>query len=219
MSEPVTSPALNPWWRIWVQPRQAIRYLVDTDPKMHFWVLVIFSGIIQTAVWSMTTSIGDHIPPPSVAAFILIGGSISGTIGIYFTASLLELVGRLLGGKAEGQHLRAVLAWASIPLNVLVVLGFLPLISMFGSDVFTSTNPIMQQLLSPQNQSYYSLGPSLMLWQTLLDLIGSIYYIVIVVVGFSEVEELNLFKSIGAFIIVFGGLLLVVFCLALLSSV
>ena len=51
----------------------------------------------------------------------------------------------------------------------------------------------------------------------MLDLIGAIYYIVITVVGISEVEEFGLWKAAGVFSIVVGGLLLVSLLLALIS--
>ena len=47
MNQPISSPEFNPWWRIWIQPRQTIRYLINTDPKMHFWALAVVYGIIR----------------------------------------------------------------------------------------------------------------------------------------------------------------------------
>lgn len=218
MNEPISSPEFNPWWRIWVQPRQTIRYLINTDPKMHFWVLAIMYGIIRAVTWSMDVSLGDYISPSEVAGFILFGGALAGVIGIYLTASLLELTARLLGGKAEGQHVRAVLAWAGVPMNALVIIGFIPLAAMFSTSIFTSTNPKMQQLLFGHGAATNILGQGLLMWRTLMELIGALYYLGIIAVGLSEVEEFNIWKSIGILAIVFGGLFLMLLCLALASN-
>lgn len=217
MSEGYVSPSINPWWRIWLQPRQTIRYLIDTDPKMHFWVLVIFYGLIRAAALGMQAKLGDLFSPPQVASFILIAGPLSGVIGVYFTGSLLELVSRIFGGQAEGQHIRTVLAWASIPMTVLVILGMLPLLAMFGSSVFTSTDPHMQQLLHGRGYAAEFLGRGMLTWQAGMEIIGSLYYLVIVVVGLAEVQDFNVWKSAGTVFVVLGSLLLGLMCLATLS--
>jgi len=218
MSEPAYSLEFNPWWRIWVQPRQTIRYLVNTDPKMHFWVLAIVYGIVRAVTWSMDVSLGDYISPSGVAGFILFGGALAGIIGVYLTASLLELTARLLGGRAEGQHIRAVLVWAGVPMNALVIIGFIPLAAMFGTSIFSSTNPNMQQLLFGQSAATNIIGQGLLMWRTLMELIGALYYLAIIAIGLSEVENFNIWKSIGILMIVFGGLFLLLLCLALAGN-
>jgi hypothetical protein len=101
-------------------------------------------------------------------------------------------------------------------LNVLTILSLFPLISLFGSDIFTSTNPQMQQMLFGRGMTANFIGQGLMLWRNLLELIGSLYFLAIIIIGFSEAEKLNILKSIGAFVIVFGGLLLVMaICLSI----
>ena len=217
MSEGFASPVINPWWRIWIQPRQTIRYLIDTDPKMHFWVLVVFYGIIRAVTMGMAAQLGDIFSPSQVAAFILIAGPLSGVIGVYFTASLLELVGRLFGGQAESQHVRTVLAWATVPMSVLVILGLLPLLAMFGSSVFGSSDSQMQQFLYGSGYASEFLGGGLLSWRTGMEILGSFYYLVVAVVGLAEVQNFSVWKAIGTVFVVIGGLLLGLMCLATLS--
>jgi hypothetical protein len=217
MSEPASNSIINPWWRIWMQPRQTIRYLIETDPKMHFWILAVFYGVIRAFSWALQITMGDYFSPSGVAAFILIGGPIAGIIGIYLTAWLLELIGNLFGGLASGEQIRTVLAWSAIPMNVLVIIGFLPMLVLFGSRIFTTTDPQVQYFLNSQSGTAGFLGSGLVTWQTSLDLIGSLYYLVIAVVCFAEVQKFGLWKSAGTFIIVLGGLLLGVLALGMLS--
>ena len=217
MREPASASIINPWWRIWMQPRQTIRYLVETDPKMHFWILAIFYGVIRAFSWALQIAMGDYFSPSGVAAFILFGGTIAGIIGIYLTAWLLELVGNLFGGLASGEQIRAVLAWAAIPMNVLVVVGFLPMLVLFGSRVFTTTDPQVQYFLNSKAGTAGFLGSGLVTWQASLDLIGSIYYLVIALLGFAEVQKFGLWKAAGTFFIVMGGLLLVALALGMLG--
>ncbi|HKJ27891.1 MAG TPA: YIP1 family protein [Anaerolineales bacterium] len=204
---PISFANLNPWWRIWLQPRKTIQSLITTDSRIHFWVLAVFYGIIRAASLSMDIALGDHIPPSDVALFILAAGSFSGIISIFFLSSLLKIVGGLLGGSAESKHIRTVLVWATVPLNVLTVLGLFPLISLFGADIFT-TDPKVQQFLFGQGMTANFIGQGLLLWRNLLELIGSLYYLLILIIGYADIQKFNIWKSIGAFVIVFGGMLL-----------
>ena len=217
MNQQMPSFAINPWWRIWVQPRQTIRYLIETDPKMHFWVLVVFYGTIRAVALGMQAQLGDVFAPSQVAAFILIAGPLSGVIGVYFTAGLLELVSRVFGGHAESQHIRTVLAWATIPMTVLVILGMSPLLAMFGSSVFTSTDPHMQQILFGRGFASEFLGRGLLTWEAGMEILGSLYYLVIIVVGLAEVQNFSIWKAAGTVFVVIGGLLLSLMCLATLT--
>jgi len=217
MNSEIPSLAFNPWWRIWIQPRQTIRYLIETDPKMHFWVLVFFYGIIRAIDLGMQAQLGESFTPSQVAMFILVAGPLSGILGIYFTGALLELVSRLLGGQAEGQHIRMVLAWATIPMVVLVILGFLPLVVMFGANVFGGADPQIQPLFFGRGGTAEFLGMDLLDWQVSMELLGSLYYLVLVVIGLSEVQGFSLWKAAGTVFVVIGGLLLSLLCVTTIS--
>jgi hypothetical protein len=217
MNETSESPVLNPWWGIWVQPRQAIRSIIDTDPRMHFWVLVLFYGVIRTVSWGIQVGLGDYFPPAGVAGFIVLVGPLAGIISIYLIGSLIGSLGRAMGGKAEGEQIRAVLAWATLPMNVLFILAMFPFMMMLGQRIFSLQDPMTQRILYGSGSSAGLLSGGLSMWKTMLDLIGAIYYIVITVVGISEVEEFGLWKAAGVFSIVVGGLLLVSLLLALIS--
>ena len=212
------SPELNPWWGIWVQPRHTLRTILETDPKMHFWVLVAFYGLIRAVSWGVQVGLGDYFSPAGVAGFILFIGPIAGVIGVYLTGALLGLVGRSMGGKAEPQQIRTVLAWAALPMSVLALLALLPYVLMLGPLVFSSTNPMVEQLLLGQGLASGLTNNGLSVWRTILELTGSFYYCVIVVVGISEAQKFGVIKSLGIFFIVLGGLILLGLCFALVGT-
>lgn len=214
MNEEFAAAEINPWWQIWLQPRQTIRHLVDTDPKLHFWVLVIFYGLIRAVLTGIQTSLGDVFSPRQIAGFILIAGPLAGVIGVYFTASLLELVSRLFGGRAEGQSIRTVLAWATLPMVVLAIVGILPSLVMFGSSVFTEPGVRIQQLFLSGNQPDDLLKRGLLGWSVGLEILGSMYFLVVTVIGLAEVQNFSFWKAAGTVFLVLGGLFLSVICLA-----
>lgn len=212
------SPALNPWWGIWVQPRQAIRMILETDSRMNYWVLVIFYGVIRAVSWGILAGLGDQYSPSEVAGFIAIAGPMLGIAGVYFTGAVLGLVGRLLGGNAEGKQIRTVLAWAALPMNVLVILALFPSLMIFGQKIFSLEDPLVQRAMYGDGTLAGLFTGGLSMWRMMLEGIGSLYYIVIVVIGLSEVEDFSVWKSAGIIFIVVGGLLLFSLCLALVGS-
>ena len=218
MSDSAEVPALNPWWGIWVQPRQAIRSIMETNPKMHFWVLAVFYGVMRTVSWGIQVGLGDYFPPAGVAGFIILFGPLVGIASIYLIGMLMGTLGRAMGGKAEGHQIRAVLAWAAVPMNVLLVLALLPFLMMFGQRIFSIEDPVVQRIMYGRGAMAGLLGSGLSMWKVILDLVGSLYYVVIAVVGLGEVQEFGLWKAAGVFSIVTGGLLLFGLLLALTGS-
>ncbi len=218
MSEEIVGKSLNPWWRIWVQPRKTIREIIDTDPKQNFLALVLFYGFIRMIAAAVSGSLGDTFTPQEIAILILIGGPLAGYISIYLTAWLLEMIGKMLGGQATGEHLRSLLAWASIPMSVMSFIGLVPMFAMFGNKVFTLSDPGPQAILSGSGFAASFLGTGLVAWQSVFNLIGSIYYFVIVVIGLSETQQFSMWKAFGSFAFVSSSILMFALLLALLVS-
>jgi len=217
MSETTPVAEISPWWGIWFQPRQTFRWLVDTDPKLHFWVLAVFYGLVRVVSWSIQMGVGDIFRPAEVAIFMLAAGPLAGIFGIFVTAGLLQIIGRMFGGQAKGLQLRAVLAWAAVPMNVLTFAGFFPLLMAFGSRVFVSSDPQVAASLFGHGAAAGFLGSGLSAWWNILETAGALYYLVIAVIGYAEVQQFGFWKAVGTFFIAVGALMLVALCLALLS--
>ncbi len=216
MNETSPSVEISPWWGIWFQPRQTFRWLVDTDPKLHFWVLAVFYGLVRVVSWSAQVGIGEIFQPAEVAVFMLVAGPLAGVFGIFVTAGLLQIIGRVFGGQAKGPQLRAVLAWAAVPMNVLSFVGIFPLLMVFGSQAFVSQgSQVAAALIGKGSQT--GLGSGLSLWWNILESAGALYYLVVAVIGYSEVQQFGIWKAAGTFFIAVGGLMLLALCLALLS--
>lgn len=218
MNETAPSAEISPWWGIWFQPRKTFRWLVDTNPKLHFWVLAVFYGLVRVVSWSIQIGIGDIFQPAEVALFMLVAGPLAGVFGIFVTAGLLQIIGRMFGGQAKGLQLRAVLAWAAVPMNVLTFAGFFPLMMMFGSRVFASSDPQVAATLFGQGAAASFLGSGLSAWWNILETVGALYYMVVSVIGYAEVQQFGLWKAAGIFFIAVGALMLAALCLALVGA-
>lgn len=214
MNESTPELKISPWWGIWIQPRQTIRYLVDSDPKMHFWVLVVFYGVVRVVSWGMQIGIGDFFQPAEVALFILAVGPLAGIFGIFVIGSLLQISGRMFGGEATGPQIRAVLAWGVVPMSVLSLVGMFPLLLMFGSRVFVGSDPQVAAILFGEGGVGQFLNSGLGAWWAMLEGAGSLYSLVTIVRGYAEVQQFGIWKALGTFFIAVAGLLLGTFCMS-----
>ncbi len=208
MGDLLAGGANNPWWRIWVQPRQTIRWLADTNPKQSFWILTIFLGVVQVLDWALDVSLGNYLAPGEVAGFIVIVGPLIGISAIYLAATVFEVAGRMFGGKATATEVRMVLAWAGLPMCVLMILGFLPLLFLFKADAFSSNESMVRTLVRGHEFAADFLNQGLRYWRMLCGLAGSIFFAITVVAGLSEVQGFRTGRAVGVFVLV-GGLLLI----------
>ncbi len=111
--------SIGPFFGIWIEPRQTIRRIVDSDPRRNVIALALIGGGLGSLESAWFTALGN---PASIGPLWPIGvalrvafGAVWGVIGLYFGAWLLGLFCRLLGGIASQLQMRAALAWASIP--------------------------------------------------------------------------------------------------------
>lgn len=218
MNEPPPELNISPWWGIWIQPRQTIRYLVNIDPKMHFWVLVVFYGVVRVVSWGMQIGIGDFFQPAEVAIFFLLVGPLAGAFGIFVVGALLQISGRMFGGQATGPQIRAVLAWGAVPMSVLSLVGMIPLLVLFGSRVFIGSDPQVSAILFGEGDVVRFLGSGLGAWWAMLEGAGSLFSLVTVVRGYAEVQQFGIWKALGIFFISVAGLLLGTLCMAVVLS-
>ena len=138
---------LNPWFSMWTRPRATIRYLSTNNPQKSVYLLAALGGICQLLDRGVTKSIGEHFSLSVILLLALIAGPISGVVGLYIVASLLELTGQWLGGSGNREDLRLAMAWGGLPLVVMLLIWGVAL-GVFGHDNFTEAGPDIEQSIS-----------------------------------------------------------------------
>lgn len=131
---------LKPFRTIWTRPRATIRWIVATDPKLHVVLLVCLSGIGETLDRASMRNAGDQLPLSTILGIALVLGPLAGLIGLWISSHLIRLAGAWMGGVAPREHIKAAIAWSSVPAIVAMVL-WIPQIVLFGSDMFTTHTP------------------------------------------------------------------------------
>ncbi|MFK7803141.1 MAG: Yip1 family protein [Anaerolineae bacterium] len=126
---------LNTFKKIWIQPKETMRYIIDTDPEIHVVPLAFISGICRALLSNASAPLGALL-------IDAIMGGISGLIALAIGGYLLTWVGNLLGGTAERQHVRAAIGWSSLPDIALFVLLIVPTV-VLGSSNFDALSSLM----------------------------------------------------------------------------
>jgi hypothetical protein len=134
----------SPFATIWTAPRATIRNIVEVKPTHYVIMLAGLNGITETLNRLSERVAGDQLSLTTIIAIALLLGPLSGLIGLYLIAFLLRLTGGWIGGTAPSEHLRAAIAWASVP-SVFALLLWIPELALIGSEMFTSQTPRMDQ--------------------------------------------------------------------------
>lgn len=191
---------INPWVEMWIRPRQTIRSIVQFNPNYMLFILCVIYGFPLILQMAQNSSLGNRFPTGTILIATLLGSVIVGAIAINLGAFLLKWTGQWIQGKGTFQHIRAALAWSSIP-NLFTILLWIINIIPFGRSVFT------QQfgMLSSNNQDM-----PLSSLTVILQVVISVWGIIMLLKSLSEVQKFSIWKALLNIIILF-----VVFCVVL----
>lgn len=180
----------KPWLDIWFKPQETIRAIIINDPGRHVILLAILTGIAQ-----MLDELADGIPGESttfttILLLTLVVGPIVGVLSLYFFGAVYKWSGRLFGGFATAQEVRAALAWSSIPIIFRAVFS-------------------LPQLLLGDSAVIGLLGPA--------ELVIIFWGLFIMIAALGEVHRLSTWRAIAAFglpvvalfLLLFGFLLII----------
>lgn len=131
---------LKPFRTIWTRPRDTIRWIVATNPELHVVLLICLAGIGKSLDRASMRNAGDHLPMATIIAAACVVGPLGGLLSLWVSSHLIRITGAWLGGVGNREHIKAALAWASVP-AVFSILLWLPQLLLAGPDMFTSETP------------------------------------------------------------------------------
>lgn len=180
----------NSFKTIWLQPRQTLRRILQVDPDYMTLPLVMLAGIsnaVEKAAWKNT---GDVVGLVWILLACVLVGPMAGVIGWFLNSWLLRWTGKLLDGKATLSHLRAALAWASVP-NAIFLLVSVVLIAVTGESYFKKApeQPDLPLFL-------------LMIVDGLVGVVLGIWGTVIAVQCIAEVQQFSVWRSVANLLLV-----------------
>lgn len=172
--------------KIWTKPKQVLQYINETKYDKFFYVLLFFAGISRAFNRASSKNYGDDMSLLKIIGLSIILGGLLGWVAFYLYASLLRWTGEWINGKGETDSILRILTYAMFPTTI-ALLFLIPQISIYGVEVFKEHGDTVSADLY-SNIIFYSSG--------IAQLILSIYALVFVVIGVSEVQQLSIGKTI-----------------------
>lgn len=134
----------TPFKTIWLAPRQTVRRIVDFNPALHVFALIAIAGINRSLDRASGKNMGDKLPLAAILSLALLVGSLGGLFSMWVYSHLIRLSGRLLGGVASREQIKAAMAWAAVP-SVAASVLWIPKLLLFGDELFRSETPRMDE--------------------------------------------------------------------------
>lgn len=186
---PAKSSVENPWLSIWVKPRATIAAIVSKNPKFRLLTLSWLHGMPVILHFWQNMTIGTKA---DLFGTVLIGVLLSflvGFLGITIGSALIFWVGKWIGGQAPFTNVRAAVAWSNVP-NLVTIATWILLFAVFKRQAFN-----LEPLLSGTSPA--SASQSLLLAGVqLLQLVASIWSIVILVKAVAQVQGFSAWKGL-----------------------
>lgn len=132
----------NPLKTVWTSPRDTIRRVVAFNPELYVTLFACLVGVGKTLDRASMRNFGDRLSTPTILVVACILGPISGLITLWISSHLIRWTGGWLGGSAPREHIKAAIAWGSVPAVCALVFWILQLF-IVGSEMFTSITPVL----------------------------------------------------------------------------
>lgn len=173
--------SINPWFSMWIKPRETIRALASQDTGYRFWILSLIVGwpfILQIYV------ILYYENPIYLLLITITLGILFGALNILIQTAILFLTGKMLKGKASFAEMRLAISWAHLPF-ILFSLGF---IVLFLLNWFLPTLETGESLLHP------AIGRMFLI--PLCALVGFVAYLILLIGSVAEVQKFSIARSL-----------------------
>jgi hypothetical protein len=182
----------NPFLTIWTRPRATIRAIVDKYPSYLVVPLAMAAGVVQALDRAAQRNAGDKLPLAGILVMASALGPISGVVGLYIGGALLGWSGRMFGGRAESEEVRAALAWGQVPVLASIPIWLIQL-GLIGREMFTTDTPALEA--NPL------LGLALMA-TGLIEIALAIWCFVVVLKCLGEVHQFSAWRALGSILLV-----------------
>jgi hypothetical protein len=134
--------APNPWFAIWLHPRETMRQVAGADGATAVLLLAALAGIHDGLGMAFAASLMlQGIYWPGVIAALVIG-AVYGIVHMYVWGFVLRWTGRWFGGAATQAETRAAVAWSAVPRIAGIVL-FVPLFVVLGMGSGAAASPAL----------------------------------------------------------------------------
>lgn len=175
----------NPWIRMWVEPRQTIRQIVNINPRSGFFFLSSAYGFPIALNLAQSLSLAGGVPLWAIIVGAVLCCPFLGMIGISISSWLLKVTGKWIGGEGTFLSVRAAVAWSNVP-SFVNVLSWIALLAVFGSQ------SLRREFSDSQFLGYQS-GVVFLVF--LVQTVTSIWSFILLLRGLQEVQRFSIWRA------------------------
>lgn len=171
-------------FKIWFEPKATLQYILSNCPDQYVLLLFSLGGISRSINRVSNKGMGDNMSTASILIISIIAGGLFGWLSYYLYAWVLEVTGKWLNGNATFSQFKTILAWSSVPIATSLLL-LIPELYIFGDNFFKS-----------EVYSYEWNSTLFLLIFAIIEMILSIWSLVILIKGIGLVQNFTIGKSI-----------------------
>ena len=127
----------NPWFSMWVKPRETIAKIIDFNVNYRFGILCYIYGLYYSLQMLQQLSFGKTMSMPLCIIIALAAAFPVGYILLNISSFFLFLLGKVIKGKATFKQIRSANFWSTVP-NIVIVALWIILMFTAGNQVFMS---------------------------------------------------------------------------------
>lgn len=172
--------------KIWTSPRLVFNFLNKYKYEKYMHLLLLLAGISKAFDRASSKNMGDSLPFGAVLGVCLVFGGLLGWIAYYIYAALLSWIGQWLNGKGGTFSLLRVLSYGMIP-SIAALTLLIPQLILFKNGIF-------EREFDPFNEG--TAAGVIFYTTVLIEIVLSIWAIVLIVIGISVVQKISIGKSI-----------------------
>lgn len=178
----------NPWLTIWIDPKNTIQRIIETNPYYRYVFLIIFGGINQALSNCEKLGLGERFEGSQLLLLSLFIGPLAALITIHLTAWILHFFTSRLGSSSPRPAFRIAYAWSWAPAVYLMPLWGIKYI-LFRDELFKS------------DKSYLLSQPVLSATHSILqfvDFLVAVWSLVILLMMISHIARLPFIRTLIA---------------------
>lgn len=172
--------------QIWTSPRKVFKYIIESGYEKYSYNLIILAGIIRAFNNSMDKSLGDKIPLWGVIAISIVLGGLIGWIFFEAYAWGISKTGKWLKGISDKKGILRIMSYSIIPVIPTIFLIVIQIL-IYGNEMYKSDGDITSGGLTANILFYSSI---------VLQIVLSIWTLVLFVIGISEIQKFSIGKAI-----------------------
>ena len=130
----------NPLLRIWLHPRETIRFIVTESPTRFVVLFACILGVNRVLGRASVHDLGEDFSFGQIMLATAVLGPVNGFFLVWVFGWAIEWTGRWMGGSGSAKEIRAAIVWGLFPVIVATFL-WIPILLIAGSEIFNKEIP------------------------------------------------------------------------------